>query len=284
MTSPGRYDSVGDVGNRGGSDPSYPYERPDLAQSFVEALGPVGRVFLARRVVLEQRPTLAALGADMGVTRERVRQLDGLAAHRARQLVRAPVFAPLVSRALEIRRTLGTAVPWSDESIQRVLHDAGRGVAAPTGCSTEELLLWIGGPYFLVDDWLVCTGTSKGAIIDALLQRLGDNWLVQKHELTGYLNDLGITWPDLLLSRIPALRDIGGQWFVRWQGDLADKTEVVLRLTARPMPIAVIAGLIGGSHADRSIRDALVGDPRFVRLRAHAFGLTEWRLDQSSES
>lgn len=281
--SPGRIYSFADVSNSGRTDLRYPYERSDLAQSFVEALGSKRRVLLARQVVLKQRPKLAELGADLGVTRERVRQLEGQASHRARQLLRAQPFAPLAWRALELRRALGVAVPWSDESIQDMVHDASRGITAPQGCTAEELLLWVAGPYVLIDDWLVRIGTTPDSIIDTLRRHIGDRWLFQLQELTEFLQDIGVAWPDLLLPRIPTLRYVGDGWFVRWQGGVADKAEVVLRLTARPMAISELARLIGERHAERSIRNALAADERFIRLRAHTFGLMEWHPDHSSD-
>jgi hypothetical protein len=85
------------------------------------------------RTSLKNARTLDELGNELGVTRERVRQLSVLAEEKVRQALLTARFVPVGWRAHTLRQMLGMAVPAEcpqfDEAIRQVMNgvsDAGR--------------------------------------------------------------------------------------------------------------------------------------------------------------
>ena len=104
-------------------------------------------IFTARLATPEGRPTLQELGGKLGITRERVRQLEKQLYAELRTHLGTRAGRPIRWRIDTIRRLFGIAVPVSR---------AEPLLAVPTGYPDfSSLFLILAGPYVASDAWLI---------------------------------------------------------------------------------------------------------------------------------
>ena len=103
--------------------------------------------------LLGKRPTLEALGARFGVTRERIRQLEVQIEKRLNGLLRQPSAAPLVLLARRWRSLLGVAAPF-DAGLAQLDSFGKRALTRGFDCETADiatiaflLAMRLAGPY-----------------------------------------------------------------------------------------------------------------------------------------
>ena len=257
----------------------------DLLAQLLEAIGPRSDVVVARQIRLGARPTLEELGRTIGVTRERVRQLESKALTAAETAVRSPLFGPLRWRASDLREVLGVAVTESSDFLADALAWAVRDLDEPSSCSANEVMLWLAGPFKRDGEWLVRSDHSLRGLTRAFESAMADVLVAAADEAADALEELGLATEmtsDFMRTR-PTWRRIDDETYVRWMGSVGDKANTILRLVGRPLSIGEINGHIGEGHAPTSLRNALASDERFVRLdKASNFGLREWGLEEYS--
>jgi hypothetical protein len=268
----------------------YPVDSPTielpsgLAATFIEEIGERAEAFVARNILLSDRPTLAQLGTEMKISRERVRQLVEKTITRVDQLRQEPRFKPLIWRAVDLADVLGTAASDESELVVSAIERACRGLEDSKWCTTRELLLWLAGPYAADNGWLVRSDSSMSEILATFEDLVDGNWLIPIIEARHVLTDLGVKVDDeQVVNLLSGWKYIGEGWLVSWKGTLADKAEIVMRLVCRPSTVGELDIWIGGGHAYSSLRNVLASDQRFVRLdKFHRFGLREWDLEEYS--
>ena len=99
--------------------------------------------------------------------------------------------------------------------------------------------------------------------------------------LTLELDNLGIpqhTAIDFIDSR-PGLRRVGDRW-VRWGPTIAERTEAALHLSGVPASAVLIAATIGDNCNERSVREVLYEDSRFIRATKQTWALRQWGIDE----
>lgn len=257
----------------------------DLLDQLLEAIGPRSDIIVARRIRLGVRPTLDELGRGLGLTRERVRQLESKALASAEEAVRSPRFEPLRWRVSDLRDVLGVAVRESSTLVANALAWATRDLKEPSSCGASELMLWLAGPFEREGAWLVKSDHSLADLTHAFEAQVMNPMAVTHEEVADILEGLGMSSDmtgDFMLRR-PGWRLIDDSTYVRWRGSVGDKAETVLRLVGHPLSIAEINDHIAEGHVATSLRNALAFDQRFVRLdKASNFGLREWGLEEYS--
>jgi hypothetical protein len=255
-------------------------------QLFLDAIGDRSDLFVRRRLVRDGRPTLQQLGNELGISRERVRQLESGAVDRALHLVATSEFRHLRWRAGELAAVLGPAVPVASDVLEDALQWACRGLDDPESCTARDLLLWLAGPYELDPaGWLVGPNLSMKTLLDEFQARVGDQWLLSRASVAELISlvELSPTLVEPFLSAAGRWRSIGDDWWVRWDGAVGEKAEIVLLLTMHPMTAEEINSAIGEAHSTTSVRNALAAESRFVRLdKTGTYGLTEWGLEEYS--
>ncbi len=236
------------------------------------------RILLRRTWSLERGQTLDELARDLQVTsRERVRQLESDALALIRQELDRPENVALVRAASRLRYALGAAAPLArlrgTHSEPALDPDAGdlRRLAA-------LLLLHAAGPYERWGEWLVhrpakAVVSASLTELDALFETgfpLLDEALAALQR-AGIRQDVARDWLGLL-SRIRVLDN----YVVPWNGTLADKAEIVLRVAGRPLALDEIVDAISEEFNIRTLRNYLLSDSRFRRLGLRVFGLDDW--------
>jgi hypothetical protein len=230
------------------------------------------------RIVFDA-PTLDELAEQLGITRERVRQLQSRADSTVREALQTVGLSALRWRIWRFHQRVGRAIPldalWYRDAVAELTK------RAPENWSSklEQLALWIGGyrrdslgwafSCELIDpDYVVKPATHPHGRVDLPA-------VYRKLEEEGVVRPAVEQW----LSRFAPVKEISGYSYL-WEGSLADKAAVVLRAVGTPMTIDEIVDQIGEGHDPRGARARLYGDPRFVRAGLKHFGLRGWEVDE----
>lgn len=233
------------------------------------------RLIFHRRLLAEDPATLAELGDALGVTRERVRQLE----RRLREDFTDRLAGPLARLAADAGRELGAALrqgapPEEASRLIGVLRTAGWGDAA------WPLTRFLAGPYVRRRGWWVREDrlARLQALPDELLAGCDERGLADPARVHDHLERAGIRsrWQREWLEEHTALRHLGDV-YARWDGPVADKLVRVLAVRGTPATTQELLREAGLPHTPRSARHQLLDDPRVVRIdRAGRFALTEW--------
>lgn len=268
------------------ADPERLVPSPGLPEAFLRSIGERSDVLVRRRICRDRRPKLRELGDELGVTRERVRQLEAGALTQASKLIATDEFRHLRWRAAELAHVVGPAIPSGDAILAAALARASRGLEDPPTCTAGDLLLWLAGPYESdPSGWLVRSDFSLKQARAEFFDQLGDQWLLSRSAAADLIATSGLK-PALLdpfLEASGVWRPISDDWWVKWDGAVGAKAEIVLLLTMHAMTPEQINAAIGEGHSTTSVRNALAADPRFVRLnKAGTYGLAAWGLEEYS--
>ena len=225
---------------------------------------------LVARECSRVQPTLAVLGREWGVSRERVRQKVADDALLLRGLLASNRYRAVRWAAKRLEAELGLAIP------------AGNNVVQPwsdrLGERRFQILRWI-ACYGYEDDWLVRGRSARSDLAQALDDAIGNEWLVQSEDLMDALAILARPEAvNVSLLGSGTWRDIGAGWLVRWDGPIHVKAERVLQLVGRPMTPAELMEAIGyGSERSlKSQRGNLVRIDKRFRLALPEWGFEEY--------
>ncbi|MGI8808781.1 MAG: hypothetical protein ACR2KK_13235 [Acidimicrobiales bacterium] len=265
---------------------------PAAADPPATALGAADRILsllgdVRDRVVFEQvvlriddPPTPAELRAELGVGRERVRQLRQRALDRATAALRDG-SAALRATAEALAAELGSAVP--RHALDALLGANG---LPPLPDPRSLLVLWLAGPYRSVDrhpGWLATDPVGLVAATRHLLDEDGGvrpvDHVLKDIERLGLVTDLVPAWLDEQPVRLHEGLS------VLTTGGPAVAAERALSATGRAMTSEELCtwvtgsgdeGDLFGAAAAAGLRDVLRRDRRFVEVGLGCYELVEW--------
>ena len=235
------------------------------------------RSVLAYRVLrLDRRLSTKALGHALGISDQRVQQIQARAEQRARDAAAGPGAGVRVLAA-DLGARLGPACRLT--AIDGALADLG---LPPHDDARSAVLVWLAGPYTPVkghDGWVATDPVTLVADTRRLLHL--DGGVRQLDHLVADLEAAGVTSEDAgdwLATHDVVLLD---GLVVSRSGSPADMSERILSATGRAMTAAELAGLAsaaaGAAPGDATAHDGrLRRDPRFIRVDRHHFELAEW--------
>jgi len=222
--------------------------------------------------------TLEEIGTQLGVTRERVRQLQVKGETQARALVDGE-FQRVRWRADALFRQLGTAFPTGADWADAAIASAVAGGDAQYSERLGSLLLWLAGPYRCYSDGWTRTGElphpgviAKAVDDDGALDELR---LIDELEASGLAPPAAAEW----IAQYVTTRTITGVTYI-WDGSVTDKAAILLRLSGIPMTAEDLTAAIGEGHGVRSTRTRLLEDDRFKRVDRQNIGLRDWPMDE----
>ncbi len=260
------------------------YGRYDLAQAFADLEANVGprswEVFVQRQLAAETRPTLESLGQQLGVTRERIRQLESQAQRTVSQMTADPKQSVLRRAAERLHNQLGEVARASDlQSALTVIDPSGHALEGHP--ERTRLLLSLAGPYTHAVEWILKVNIAQ--LVRVKLREATSQHPLNLEDAVGILESLGVRravcsdW----LEELPGFRTLAG-WLVRWEGSMVEKAETILRVTGEPMTVADIFEAIGENRNVRSLRNRIQGDARFMRRGLEHYGLRAWGGEEYS--
>ena len=248
---------------------------------------PVG-LLVDRMFANRERATLGEVGVALGVTRERVRQIEKTVRERFENVVnRGLELTPVALLAIRVRNELGplTRQAVLDAAIDRAILDSGGRDAPESTVSVRRGVL-----RELVGDYR----EERGLLVSVrLLDELhGLREIAAESERGALLPGSLLTGSGLLeavrlpdaeqaLMALMRLRRVGDH-LVRWDVGLADKAVAVLSAAGHPMTQFELHEAVGFDANPRSLLNAVADDARLMRRGKDRFGLREWGGEEYS--
>ncbi|WP_313354544.1 sigma factor-like helix-turn-helix DNA-binding protein [Microbacterium sp.] len=239
-------------------------------------LEPRALEILKLRLLSEAPMTLEDLGRKFGVTRERVRQIEGKA--RGALLTAVSESAGLADVAESIASSTGTIRPLSD------LIAAYPSLAETVPSADQpawRVLDQLDDAYEIVDGWRVAPSMAAAeAATLAIITESADAYGVAR------ISDLSVVTvgPDTdadsaaeeWLTRCGYIIDSG--FVLRHTGSVGDYGAAVLSIVGTPMTAQAIVERFAFDRTAGSLRNAMSQDARFERVDRELWGLKEWGL------
>jgi hypothetical protein len=231
------------------------------------------RILRDRILAFESQSTLDELGQEFKLTRERVRQIEVAILKKIDNRLEFQHFACIKTAAKSLANELGLAIP-------KKRFDDLSALAMSSSAFADHpllipLLLWIGGPYALSQDWIVRKPVSD--TMDQIRSCLPEpGKLDSLYEVEERLKGIGVSAGNLqqLISHLDYR--VLGESVLSWRGSLADKAFGILTNTGNPMTREEISSAIGEEHSIRTLTNYLFDDERFVRINLTDFALAVW--------
>ena len=250
----------------------HPYRAVDR---WVSRLPERERLIFAGRLAssFRSRRTLRELGDDLGVTRERVRQLDRSLFNRLSAYIASVPGRSISWRVGTIRRTAGVAVPAA--RVEELL------APPPNSTDYSSLLLQLAGPYIESQGWLVLQSELAADPTPSILEMTDEFGVIDMNAAGealrhwGLPEDLHAEW---MISR-GSVRKFRNQ-LVRWNRSTEEKLSFALKEIGRPASAERIMEYIGLDLGVRTIKNVMSIDDRFMRADRTKFALTSWGLPE----
>ncbi|MGN9915357.1 sigma factor-like helix-turn-helix DNA-binding protein [Micromonospora palomenae] len=262
-----------------------PLKQPDVRSDpiqvlidWFEAEDERSRDLMTMRLFTMGKPaTLDELARAHGVTRERIRQIEGKLLARHETWTLSPEAQPVRWRAASIREYAG---PWCvvDKVLATLIGHDGHGDFLKSPAAA--LLLHLAGPYRRDGECLVRRGFTL-PLIEEVASEVG---LVDLGAYRRLLTDAGVlpAWHEAALqAQSAALRELNGEAYL-WNGSLASKAVAVLSAIGQPSSADTIANTFGLGMTPNRIRNVLGTDPRVIRSGKSLWALAEWGFEEYS--
>jgi DNA polymerase-3 subunit epsilon len=253
-----------------------------LADELLDGLSDAARrIVLARVIDVEGTATLETLGNELGVTRERVRQIQLKAHEHVADRLRGRRMALLRWRAHELRTTLGSCALVGHPAMSEAIDVALADVPPEREVVVADLLLWLAGPYRRDGEWLLLRGCEpRNVSLVSLVDEQGSLSVERAHE---WLANQGVRAPfrDAWLEAQRMFRRFDDSLLL-WTGSVVDKSVRLLARRQAPATAEALVAEIGEGHSARAARNNFFGDPRLVRVNRTEWALAEWGLEEYS--
>jgi hypothetical protein len=249
----------------------------ELLQRAMSELDDRAQQILARRVFADQPEKLDRLGAEMGLTRERVRQIEARVRTAMVEFLAPGNTLELVASAA--RDAIGTIRPLNDVlALLPALSKRVDTVAQPAWRVLDRL----DDAYEIEDGWCAApTLVAAQTATQTRLQELADSYGVVRLEEVDLIEGIDE------ISTAEANREWlvycgyvvqGGFVLTRIQS-VGDRAAAILSITGSPMSSQEILHQFGVARSIGSLRNAMALDSRLERVDRDRWALTEWGLD-----
>jgi hypothetical protein len=237
------------------------------------------RDVLIARLWSETPSTLDAIAGGIGVTRERVRQIQSKAEAKLRAFFAEAEDRSVAWYANELERRLGPYLP------RQLADEVFRSLGVDVESLVARVLLHFAGPYAMGSNgWLENVGSSGAAIVAAAVDRVFDSCAKPNTaSLMDALEQVGMgPEPAAHYLRTEASLKLFDDTWLRWRGTAVDKAHTVLELSGEPATAETINESIGEGHSVMTLKNGMSGDSRFVRTGKRTWGLRAWGVEEYS--
>jgi hypothetical protein len=252
----------------------------DAAELLEHAIGDLdGRAqeILARRFFADEAKTLDELGRAMGVTRERVRQIEAKARANMVESLETGGALELVSAA--VRELVGTVMLL--DSLLALLPALARSVEA-VHQPAWRILDRLDDAYEIEDGWCVAPTMlgAQAATQTRLLELANPHGVVR-------LADIGVLNPNLppeidTRALVAWLRYCGyvldGDFVLTRTRSVGDRAASILSIVGSPLSTQELLDRFGVERSISSLKNAMAIDDRFERVDRDRWALAEWGL------
>lgn len=254
-----------------------PREHPyQTIRKWVNRLEPRRRdIVLGRMTGTGWTMTLEEIAGKLGITRERVRQLELKTKTRLDRLIRSMEGLPATAMIMAVADELGTAGP--EARVEHLLRPP------PGTPDFRPVILEWAGPYRRLEDgWLVLMEKEKRDPTPGILRAAdGCSGRIDMEKAGAALREWGV--PDELhaewLLRNPRVRMFQGVP-VRWPENARSRVILGLQALGRPAGLEEIMLLTGETCTRGSVINGMNGDRSIIRAGTDRWALAEWKLPE----
>jgi RNA polymerase sigma factor (sigma-70 family) len=250
----------------------------ELLQCALSTLDHRATQILARRFFADRPQTLEEIAIEIGVTRERVRQIEARA--RAELVQALEPGGSLSTIGASVRELIGTVLPLDE--LLRLVPALARKVDA-VGQPAWRVLDRLDDGYEIEDGWSAAP-TLLGAKTETLT-RLQEN--ANEHGVAA-IADLSPLSPHQAEGSVSTtirewLRycgcEIYGDWVFGRVSTVSDRAASILSVIGSPMSSQEILDRLGVERSLTSLKNSMAGDDRFDRVDRDMWALAEWGLE-----
>jgi hypothetical protein len=248
-----------------------------LVRQSISQLDERKQLVVTRRLFADQPETLEQLGAQLSLTRERVRQIESKAKASMVKLLQSGGPLELVAQAT--RDLIGNVLPL-DALLERL--PALARIVEPVGQPVWRILDRLDDRYEIGDTWCASpTVLAARVATHARLEELADPYGVVR------LDDLGSLNPHLDHGSHEALvawlRDSGcvlhDDFVLTRTQSLGDRAAAVLSIVGAPLSPEEILDNLRIGRSVSALKNAMSVDERIARVDRDRWALVEWGLD-----
>ena len=253
--------------------PTHPY---DIIEAWVSDLPErEGYIFRKRVAQIGGSYTLQQLADDLGVTRERVRQLEKRVLSKFTSFTRTAAASPIKWRSETIKQMVGTAAPLG-QAVRVLRPDNGQ-------TDYRSVLLRLAGPYVITGDWVVLRSDVDNDPTGKLCEMADEIGFIDQDLVERELTRWGIdpAYHREWLTRTGRIREFNGR-LARWEGSIGDKLIIGLADLGHPATLDTLLDHVQEDRTKGSAFNALSGDHRVVRVNRTEWALASWGLPEYS--
>ena len=231
-----------------GKVPPHPY---DIVETWVSGLSErEAFIFNNRIACLEGSHTLQKLAGHLGITRERVRQLEKGVLAKFIKFTRLELASPFCWRIETIKHTVGVAAP--AVHVERFFE--------PLDGQTDyrSVLLRFAGPYEVNEGWVVLRSSANEDPTAKIRSMTDDIGFIDPKLAAQELNKWGLdsSYHEEWLTRDASIRRLNGR-LVRWDGSIVDKLVIGLADLGHLATVDALLDHIQEDRARTSANNAL---------------------------
>lgn len=237
-------------------------------------------ILSSRTLVFSGARTLQDIASEFGVSRERIRQVEGRLIEDLERLPRTKAWEPVLWRVHKVRRVAGVAIPLGDEPTEALLS-AGQLRSHVEADIVRAVILRLAGPYKLAHGWLVTDAEKLEAALVRLMQeakRVGSIGFDTAREVmceAGLRPRIFAAW----LTHKSGMRDLRRS-VIEWPRTIGGRVLSLMRLRQAPLSPDELLADLGPEVGIRSLRAVLSSREEFVRIERSKWGLRAWGLPE----
>lgn len=249
---------------------------------FIHDRSTVERLILGKRLSpLSEPSTLAEIGSTVGLTRERVRQLEVRLKLALQQKLGSDESKVVHRRSRDLRRRLGTAVDANSDRFVSAVQDAVGDVPEEFRSEALAVLAQVGHEFVREGGWLF-----NGALASTDRRELAREILVPAPlslvDISEKAGDLGIHEDQMIAfleSQVSLLHT--GDGVVDLTPPIAKIACRMLMTASRPLEFELLWNVLQHkSSSQQSVRNALFAEPVLQRTARDRWALREWNLPE----
>ena len=251
----------------------HPY---DIVETWASGLSEREAYIFNNRIgCLEGAHTLQELAGPLGITRERVRQLEKKVLAKFMKFTRGGLASPIRWRIDTIKHKVGVAAPAIH--VERLFK--------PLDGQTDyrSVLLRFAGPYEVNEGWVVLISSANGDPTAKIRSMTDDIGFIDPQLAAQELNKWGLdsSYHEEWLTRDASIRRLNGR-LVRWDGTIGDKLVIGLADLGHPATVDALLDHIQEDRARTSANNALSPDPRVMKANQTEWALVSWGFPEYS--
>lgn len=235
-------------------------------------------IILANRFFADRPQTLDEIARRLGITRERVRQLESRS--RAQLVGSLDRDTPLAIAGQVARDLIGTVLPLTD--LLRLVPSLGD-VVESVGQPACRVLDRLDDAYEIEDGWCAAPSVdaAKTATQTLLLERASKHGVVARSDFTLLSNHPQVSAPAEATEAWLTYcgYEVDEDWVLMRTSSVRDRAAAVLSIVGSPMSAQEILDRMRVDRTLASLRNAIASDDRFKRVDRDKWGLAEWEME-----